>query len=93
MNTTRTIKPHGKRERGWRVIGISVCVTLACLAFLVGAFTLASTMQDTTAPLVSTVHCDTTSAISINNAYTATSIDPETCPITDPSYVKESVLK
>jgi len=93
VTTMKTIKQHGRNERVWRVIGISVCVTLACLAFLVGAFTLVSTIPDTTAPLVSTVHCDTMNETYINSAYTATSIDPETCPITDPSYVKESVLK
>jgi len=94
VNTTITIKPHGKSERLRYVIAMSICGTLASLACLVAIVTLVSTMPDTTAQAGLTANCDTMrTEIFISSAPSATSFDPATCPITDPSYAKESVLK
>ncbi len=93
MTTTNHRRIHGKQERLRYVIATSVCVTLACLALLVGIVMLANTMPDTTGQVGSIVHCDTTSATYIDSVPSVTSFDPATCPITEPNSSKDSALK
>ena len=78
MNTTRTIKQHGRKERVRRVIGISVCVTIASLACLVGGIILVNTMHPTTGQVELTPRCDTMKEISIKPAQCAIPTKAET---------------
>jgi hypothetical protein len=83
VNTTKTTKQHGRNERVWRVIGISVCVTLASLACLVGATILVNTMRATTGRAELTAPCDTMKETSIKPAQCAIPTRAETLQSTE----------